>query len=120
MSEKHCILIVDDEELMREFLSEVFEFHNPLSAANGKEALEIMENQKIDLIISDLKMPEMNGLELLREVKARDENIKVIIITGYASPETAVDCTQAGAINFLKKPFSIGQIRAAVDNALYV
>ena len=112
------ILVADDEEIMREFLSEVLASYNPICACDGEEALSILENQEVSLLISDLKMPKLNGLELLKRAKEMNDAIKAIIITGYASLQTESECIQAGADDFLKKPFSIADIRTAVAKAL--
>jgi two-component system response regulator AtoC len=118
MMEHGKILIVDDEEVMREFLLEVFAPFDPLGARDGEEALEILQVHNISVVITDLKMPQMDGLELLRRAKQLNQNLRVIVVTGYASLETASDCIRAGAADFLKKPFSIAQIRNSVTKAM--
>ncbi len=118
MPDPKKILVVDDEEVMREFLLEVFSAQDPMGAHNGETALEMIQQNPVDLVITDLKMPGMDGLTLLKKIKEHDKGIKVIVVTGYASLQTASECIQAGAADFLKKPFSIAQIRAAVQNAL--
>ncbi|MFH2056436.1 MAG: response regulator [bacterium] len=118
MSETARILVVDDEDMMREFLLEVFAEHEPLGAANGEEALAILAQHPVDLVISDLKMPGVDGLELLRRIKQDYRETEVIIVTGYASLRTASECVAAGAAEFLKKPFTIKQISAAVEKVL--
>lgn len=112
------LLVVDDEEVMREFLLEVFASIQPIGAKDGEQALELVQSEDVCLVISDLKMPEMDGLELLRRIKKYKQDVRVIIITGYASAKTAADCIEAGACDFLKKPFSIAQIRAAVERQM--
>jgi DNA-binding NtrC family response regulator len=112
------ILVVDDEEVMREFLLEVFSSHNPMCAENGEEALRLLKENAISVVITDLKMPRMDGLELLQRIKSFNPSIQVIVVTGYASLQTASDCIRAGAADFLKKPFSIAQIRNSVSKAL--
>lgn len=109
------LLVVDDEDVMREFLLEVFAEYGPLEADNGARALQLVEAEDVALVISDLKMPGLDGLELLHRIKEYRDEIKVIIVTGYASAKTARDCLAAGAADFLKKPFSIGQIVDAVE-----
>ncbi len=106
MTDNGRILIVDDEEVMREFLLEVFASYEPLSAKDGEEALAVLRENDVSVVITDLKMPQMDGLELLRRTKELNHEIRVIVITGYASLETASDCIRAGAADFLKKPFS--------------
>jgi len=118
MPDPKKILVVDDEEVMREFLLEVFSAQEPVGAHNGEEALAVIQRSPVDLVITDLKMPGMDGLTLLKKIKEHNKSIKVIVVTGYASLQTASECIQAGAADFLKKPFSIAQIRAAVQNAL--
>lgn len=118
MTDTRKILVVDDEEVMREFLLEVFSTQEPLGAHNGDEALLMISNNPVGLVITDLKMPGMDGLTLLKKIKETDKSIKVIVVTGYASLQTASECIQAGASDFLKKPFSIEQIRKAVQAAV--
>lgn len=118
MSENRKILVVDDEEVMREFLLEVFSAQEPLGAQSGEDALQVLRSNPVGLVITDLKMPGMDGLTLLKKVKEFDSSIKVIVVTGYASLQTASECIQAGAADFLKKPFSIAQIRNAVESAI--
>lgn len=118
MTDKGKILIVDDEEVMREFLLEVFAPYEPLSARDGEEAISVLQENSVRVLITDLKMPQMDGLELLRRAKDMNHDVKVIVITGYASLETASDCIRAGATDFIKKPFSIAQIRDSVTRAM--
>ncbi len=118
MQDTKKILVVDDEEVMREFLLEVFSTQEPLGAHNGEEALTMISENPVGLVITDLKMPGMDGLTLLKKIKETDKSIKVIVVTGYASLQTASECIQAGASDFLKKPFSIAQIRKAVQSAI--
>lgn len=118
MTENTKILVVDDEEVMREFLLEVFSMHDPICAQNGEEALSLLKEHSISLVITDLKMPQMDGLELLQRIKQFDQSIRVIVVTGYASLQTASECIHAGAADFIKKPFSIAQIRESVKKAL--
>jgi CheY-like chemotaxis protein len=119
MQRSQRILVVDDEPVMREFLLEVFAGHDPMGVADGSAALQILAEQPFALIISDLKMPGLSGLELLRKIRQDFGQAKVIIITGYASEQTESECMQAGASDFLKKPFSIGEIREAVRRVLH-
>jgi DNA-binding NtrC family response regulator len=118
MTDNGKILIVDDEEVMREFLLEVFAPYEPLCAKDGEEALVVMQGNNVSVVITDLKMPQMDGLELLRRAKELNHDIRVIVITGYASLETASECIRAGATDFIKKPFSIAKIRDSVTRAM--
>ncbi len=114
------ILIVDDELSMREFLQILLkkEGYNTLAAANGSEAVKLIQTKNIDLLISDIRMPEMNGLDLLREVKKKDYFIPVIMITAYASPEDAVLAMKGGAYDYITKPFKVDEIKKIVKTAL--
>ena len=114
------ILIVDDEPSMREFLAillgkEGFVTHE---ATSGKEALRLIEKQRFDLIISDIRMPEISGIALLEHVKQNDLTIPVVLITAYASPEDAVLAMKHGAYDYLTKPFKVENILKVVSAAL--
>ncbi len=87
------ILIVDNEASMREFLSIVLkkEGYDCRTAENGKEALKVIEEEPIDLVLSDIKMPKMNGLELLKALKIASPETVVVMMTAFASTETAVE-----------------------------
>ena len=89
---RHHILVVDDEPLVRRSLSEflTLEGYTVSSAASGKEALELLKNYTADIIITDIKMPEIDGIQLLRRIKKENADIPVILITGYGSIEDAV------------------------------
>jgi len=114
------ILIVDDEEKIRHILSIMLKLkgHQTQEAANGKEALGLLEQEPFDVIITDLKMPEMDGYQLLQLVKESDNPIPVIVITAYATVESAVEAMKKGAVDYITKPFEEGQILLAVEKAI--
>jgi len=120
MKSKGTILIVDDELSMREFLSILLEKdgYSALAAANGKEALRLLDGEKVDLIISDIRMPTMNGLDLLAAAKKIDSNLPVVMITAYASPEDAVSAMKIGAYDYITKPFKLDEIRKVIAGAI--
>ncbi len=101
------ILIVDDELSIRSVLTQVLEKdgYAVTAAASGEEGLELLGQKSFALVISDIKMPGMNGLELLKEVKERCPDTQVIIITSFASLETALEALRNGAYDYLLKPF---------------
>jgi DNA-binding NtrC family response regulator len=107
MDDKMTIMIVDDEKIVRESLFHWFTKvgHTVEKAASGFEALEKLEKNPFDLLFVDIRMPEMNGIELLEKVKAEYPETIVIIITAYASIETAVNAMKLGASDYLLKPF---------------
>lgn len=100
------ILVVDDEEEARFGLSKLLtdQNYNVFTAANGVEALEVIRNNAISIIITDIKMPKMDGLTFLREIKKNLPSAKVVIITGYGEVETYLEAMNLGAIEFLHKP----------------
>lgn len=115
------ILIVDDEPDMLELLSMIITEKTPyevITTNNPLEAPELVKNNTFDLIISDLKMPGMDGLELLNSIKKIDENLTVIIITAYGTIESAVETMHKGAFDFITKPFRKEQILYTIDRAL--
>ena len=114
------ILVADDELSMRQFLGILLkkEGHEVICAADGEEALSRFQAAPCDLLISDIKMAKMDGLELLRRVKERNPNMSVVMITAYASPEDAIAAMKAGAYDYLTKPFKLEEIKAVIRNAL--
>jgi len=114
------ILIVDDELSMREFLKILLEKegYEVLSAENGDEAVGTLEETKIDLLITDVKMPGTSGLELLKIGKQKDMNLPVVMITAFASPDDAVFAMKQGAYDYITKPFKVDEIKSVVANAL--
>ncbi len=107
MTTPFSILVVDDEEAMRESLSAWLrkDGHRVDAASSGPEALERLKESEVDLVLSDIKMPGMDGLELLQRIKAAYPDILVIMITAYATIESAVQAMKLGAADYLLKPF---------------
>lgn len=115
------VLLVEDEDAVRAFASRALanRGYEVLSAASGVEALELMDKGgKVDLVISDVVMPEMDGPTLLRELRARDPGMKVIFISGYAEEAFARNLPPSERFSFLPKPFSLKQLVAAVSESL--
>ncbi len=115
------ILVVDDDESIRDTLGGLLEAkgYQVELAKNGIEALNKVKNKPFDLVITDLKLPKLNGLELLQKIKIFDPLVVVIIITGYSNVETAVKALNSGASNFLKKPFDFKDIEKVVHKCLH-
>ncbi|MHB8809234.1 MAG: sigma-54-dependent transcriptional regulator, partial [Desulfobulbaceae bacterium] len=113
------ILIVDDEPSMREFLRILLEKdgHAVHTAATGTAAIDLVTSHDFDLIISDIRMPGMNGLELLAETKKRRPELPVIMITAYASPDDAVKAMKEGAFDYITKPFKVEEIKRVIKSA---
>ena len=120
MKRKQTILVVDDEPMVLDLFQKILsrERYTLLTASNGKEALELVCKKRPDLVILDLKLPDMSGIETLRRINRRNENPEVIIITGYGSMETARAAMRLGAYDYITKPFDIDYIRALIEDAL--
>jgi two-component system response regulator (stage 0 sporulation protein F) len=116
------ILVVDDEKDTCLLLGQVLEKEGYIvdSANSGVEALNILKNKKISLVITDLKMPEMDGLALIREARKLKTKTKFIMMTAFGEIETYLDAINIGAFDYLNKPMEINDIRKAVKKALQV
>jgi len=114
------LLIVDDEEIMREFLREVLTDEGYVIdlASSGREAVDKMRGHTYDIVITDVVMPGLDGLGVVSAAKELPYEVAVIVMTGYASMETAVESMKLGATDYITKPFNIDQIRIIVKNAL--
>ena len=114
------ILVVDDELSMREFLTIFLEKlgHSVISAANGEKAMVMAQEHPVDLVISDIRMPGMNGLNLLARLKAQKPELAFILITAFASPEDAVLAMKNGAFDYITKPFNVDEVRRIIQAAL--
>ncbi len=117
---KYRILIVDDEESMRDFLSIMLhrEGYQVDTAVDGLQAVNHLREHSYDLVISDIKMPRMTGLELLAHIKERTPETVVLMVTAFSSTDEAVDAMKQGAYDYITKPFKNEEIRLIVKNAL--
>ncbi|MFC5651269.1 response regulator [Paenibacillus solisilvae] len=115
--DKNKVLIVDDQNGIRILLMEVFssEGYNTSQASNGKLALEIVRNDEPDLVLLDMKIPGMDGLEILKHIKAINKEIKVIMMTAYGELDMIKEATDHGALMHFTKPFDIDEMRMAVN-----
>lgn len=119
-SGKKTLLIADDEPNIRRVLQAIFvkDGYNVHVAENGVKALEVAATLPIDLLITDLIMPDMNGVELLQKIKLRQPGVVAIMITAYATIKTCVDAMRYGASDYITKPFDVDEIRAVVKRAV--
>lgn len=110
------ILIVDDEQNVRMLLSRVLKKHGyeVLTAGDGAEGLDVMHHSNIDIIISDIRMPNMDGIEFLHKVREFDRSVGFILITAFATTETAIDALRSGAQDYVTKPFDIDELVSVV------
>ena len=114
------LLVVDDERSMRELLSIVLrrEGYDVTLAENGRAAIDQLERGRFDLLVSDIKMPDMTGVDVLRAAKRIDPDILGIMITAFASADTAIEAMRLGAHDYLSKPFDVDELKMKVRNAL--
>ena len=113
------ILVVDDERSIRNSLKDILEYeeHQVQTAENGIEALKLIKNQCFDLIFCDIKMPEMDGIDVLKKIKKTNYDIPVIMISGHGNIETAVEAIKIGAFDFIEKPLDLNRILITIKNA---
>lgn len=118
--EKRKLLIVDDQNGIRALLIEVFssEGYKTFQASNGKLALEIVRKESPDLVLLDMKIPGMDGLDILKHIKKIDPDIKVIMMTAYGELDMIKEATDLGALMHFTKPFDIDELRQAVNDQL--
>jgi len=110
------VLVVDDESVVRKGISRALANRHiqTTEAANGKEALAHLNTREFDLVLLDIKMEDMDGVEVLQQIRHKDPETSVVMITGYPTIATAVHCTKLGALDFLTKPFSLDDLDAAL------
>lgn len=117
---KPRILVVDDEESIREFLEIMLkkEGYDVVCVEDGQEAIDILKKKSFDMVISDMQMPNVTGIELLRHVKEQSPDLTFMMITAFGTTETAVEAMKLGAYDYITKPFKIDEVRINIANAL--
>lgn len=117
---KYKIIVIDDELSMRDFFKIMLskDGYDVSTFENGNEAIDFIKQNKVDLVITDLNMPHIGGIDVLREVKSFDQTVAVIVITAYASVDTAVDAMKLGAYDYFTKPFNVEDIKVHIKRAL--
>jgi len=120
MAEKTNILVVDDEDVMRSLLCDVLgeAGYKVEAVSSGEEAIEEIQKDQFSIIITDLKMPGINGIELLRKVKAINSDLCVIMITAYPSIESVIEVMREGAYDYIVKPFNVKEIQLVIRRAV--
>ncbi|WP_195576402.1 response regulator [Paenibacillus sp. 1001270B_150601_E10] len=118
--ENKKVLIVDDQNGIRVLLMEVFsgEGYEAYQASNGKEALELVQQVTPDIVLLDMKIPGMDGLEILKQIKQMKPNMNVIMMTAYGELDMIKEATELGALMHFTKPFDIDEMRVAVNMTL--
>ena len=114
------ILIIDDEKAIRAALRDILEHekHTVEEAEDGAAGLAVAKRLKFDLVLCDIKMPKMDGIEVLENLHEYDPDLPVVMISGHGSIDTAVDALRKGAFDFIQKPPDINRILVSVRNAL--
>jgi FixJ family two-component response regulator len=120
LTNKGKILVVDDEDGIRELLVSEFSKlgYKTISAVNGEDALFKLSTEKVQVVITDMKMPKLGGIDLLKMVKSKSPESETIIITGHATVEDALSAMKNGAYDFVQKPFNIDELVALVEKAM--
>ena len=116
----HHILVIDDESSIRRALKDILEYEGFQfsEAADGKAGLKLLKEDEIDIVLCDIKMPKMDGIECLESIKKINQDIPVIMITGHGNEDTAFDAAKRGAYDFIQKPLDLNRVLIAVRNAL--
>jgi DNA-binding NtrC family response regulator len=116
------LLVVDDEEQIRNLFKEYFFAlgYSVVTADSGKDALDKFQSGRFDCVLCDLLMPEMDGMEFLRELRSFDKKTAVFMMTGYPSVESAIDAIKNGAYDYITKPVNLEDVRIKIERALHV
>src|ERR1700752_2319533 len=117
---KSRVVVIDDEPAIRDSLRMILEYEDYqfVGAASGQEALDIVRRERPDIVLLDIKMPGMDGMEVLRTLPALDEGLAVIMLAGHGTPATPVEAIRSGAIDFLDKPLSSERVIVTLRNVL--
>ena len=118
MPEQSTVLVVDDEVGPRESLRAVLKpDYQVLVAAEGEQAIRVVEQEPVDVVLLDLRMPGLSGIRVMEKIKAIDPSIEVILVTGYASYETVLEALRLHAFDYVPKPFNVPHLREMVKRA---
>jgi DNA-binding NtrC family response regulator len=117
---KPAVLIVDDDEVMRQTLSDVFVKvdYDMVTTGSGKEAIALIQRQLVDLVLLDIRLPDMDGIAVLKKIKEIDTDLMVIMMTAYSDVQTAVIAMKAGAYDYINKPFELDELKLLIQKAL--
>jgi len=119
MAQKKSVLIVDDELGVRESLKMILKpIYQVYTAVDGREALQSLQKDKIDLVALDLKMPGLSGMDVLQQIKKNDPDIEVIVITAHGTPQNVQEANRYGAGDFITKPFNVPHLINSINKSL--
>ena len=118
--DRTTVLVADDESSLRDICYETLTEagYKVIKARDGLHALEYLHQQEVDLVLSDMRMPNMNGIQLLERIQQEELDVDFLVMTGFGTIETAVDIMQKGALDYLPKPFDISHLMLKVEKAL--
>jgi len=114
------VLIVDDDKALRSFLSSILEDegYEVLLAATGAEGEALLEAKPIDVVLVDLRLPDEDGISVLRKIKREEPDVQVIVLTAFGAVESAVEAMKLGAYDYINKPFDVSELRLIIERAL--
>ncbi len=120
MAEKNKILVVDDEDALRTVLSGelVSEGYEVRTASDGDEAISGLQKETFDLVLLDIKMPRVNGFEVLKFIKEKHPKTKVVMLTGFADLKNAIESKKLGAEDFVSKPYDLVDLLTTIERVL--
>jgi len=120
MQNQHSILVVDDEEALRTVLSTELgsEGYKVEAASDGDEAISIVQNRQFDLVLLDIKMPRVDGFEVLKFIKKNHPQMKVIMLTAFADLKNAIESKKLGAEDFISKPYDLVDLLTTIERVL--
>jgi len=120
MADKSRILVVDDEDALRAVLSGELSStgYDVATASDGDEAITVIQNKKFDLVLLDIKMPKVDGFEVLKFIKKNFPTVKVIMLTGFADLKNAIESKKNGAEDFVSKPYDLVDLLTTIERVL--
>jgi DNA-binding NtrC family response regulator len=118
---KESILVVDDDETVLEMIKAIFSDHDYelITASSGNDALALFNSRKFSGVLCDYALPDIDGIELFKKMREKDDKFCFLMITGFPSITTAVDAMKLGATDYVTKPFNVDDLRIKVERALY-
>ncbi len=118
--EKIRVIVVDDDISILRILKQLLKDkgYEVITASDGKEAIELISNSDFDLVITDLMMPKSDGLEVLKKAKNKNSRTQVIMITGFATLDSAIEALKLGAFDYIRKPFKLAELNVTIRNAV--
>ncbi|MCX7927149.1 MAG: response regulator [Candidatus Omnitrophica bacterium] len=114
---KPTILIIDDEKAIREYFVKALADYQVLTASSGEEGLALIEKTRPDVVLLDLRMPGLSGIDTLKRIKAFDKSIPVIILSAFADLETSIEAARLGAFTSIAKPFDLEEMKKVLEAA---